>query len=417
MAHFVKPLGASDAGFRQGSNGALASMTIGPVGTTKVVVLWGGGRGGEILKLAALDPKGNRLATTRYLGQEGGHKPDPDGDDRWFLRYELKTASAGTGTLTALDKTGMPFARIELIVETGSVSKIDQTIRGADISTTETQSSVVTSSVIPFKSSPVPKGSTLTMGAATAPVHELLFSMNKDGTTYWIGACVPENTSDFTRAYVFFHPDTMASTDNGTYATFTGNWPRVQRYTLIQGVQLAEVRPMVLLVPFMTAASRTNQSTTNMFASHGFDTLNTIMDACQAAIGKTPRGTKLDTVGVASFSSGIEHLVRFAINVGGTGIIKEQIDFDSAFITKQKHSNLPKLAGATNIQVTQMSPHDPRVKDAKIRSHKWLQLDADAWPTTSFGAPRKGGVVDGFTLHNNIGNFMFRAMMSASSVT
>ena len=150
---------------------------------------------------------------------------------------------------------------------------------------------------------------------------------------------------------------------------------------------------MVLLVPFMTAASRTNQSTTNMFASHGFDTLNTIMDACQAAIGKTPRGTKLDTVGVASFSSGIEHLVRFAINVGGTGIIKEQIDFDSAFITKQKHSNLPKLAGATNIQVTQMSPHDPRVKDAKIRSHKWLQL------------------------HNNIGNFMFRAMMSASSVT
>lgn len=416
MAHFVKPLGASNAGFRQGADGALTSMTIGPVGTKKVVVLWGGGRGGEILMLAAVDSSGKRLATTRYLGKEAGHKPDPDGDDRWFLRYELKTANVGTGTLTALDKTGMPFARIELIVESGAIAKLEQTLKSGEISTMETRESVVPSSVLPFKLSPVPKGSKLGIGKASASVHELLFRMNKDGTTYWIGACVPENTVDFSRVYIFFHPDTMTKEDDSTYAAFAGRWPSVQRYTLIQGVQLAEIRKMVLLVPFMTAASRSNQSTTNMFAVRGLDTLNMLMDGCQTAIGLTPKGTKVSNVGVASFSSGIEHLVRFAISVGGSGIISEQIDLDSAFITKQAHSNAPRIKGAKNVQVTQMSPFDPRVKGARTAAHKWLQLGANAWPVTSEGPPIRGGVVQGFTLHNNIGNFMFRAMMAESSV-
>src|SRR5689334_6408400 len=104
MAHFVKPLGASNEGFKQRSDGVLISMTVGGVGTKKVVVLWGGGRGGEILLLAALDAGGHRLATTRLLGQEKGHAPDPDGDDQWFMRYELTTVAEGVGTLTAVDK-------------------------------------------------------------------------------------------------------------------------------------------------------------------------------------------------------------------------------------------------------------------------------------------------------------------------
>jgi hypothetical protein len=425
VAHFVKPLGASSEGFKQKSDGSLSSMTTGGVGSKKIVVLWGGGNGGEILKLAAIDSKGKRLATTRLMstptnkfGVEAGHAKDPDGDDQWFLRYELTIVAEGTGTLTAVDKTGMPFARIALIVPSGDVTEIKQTLATGGISGEETRDSVSPATVLPFTRtpSPTPKGSKLVVPPVTADVHELLFRMEKDGVTFWIGACVPAGTSDFTRAYIFFHPDTMTDPDNATYPAFTGAWPGVRRYVLIQGVQLAAAaKKMVLLVPFMTRASRSNTSATNMFASRGLDTLNSLLDACQTAIGLGSKGAKVARVGVASFSSGIEHMVRFAVKVGGTGIIKEQIDFDSAFITGAKHSSTPRVGGK-NIQVTQMSPFDPRLATPRAAANEWLQVDASAWPATSFGPPVIKGAPQGFTIHNNIGNFMFRAMMEKSIV-
>ena len=40
----------------------------------------------------------------------------------------------------------------------------------------------------------------------TANIHELLFEVIRDGTTFWVGVAVPANPVDFRRAQVFFHP-------------------------------------------------------------------------------------------------------------------------------------------------------------------------------------------------------------------
>ena len=120
MAYFSKPIYATFDGFKKkSSNGAISSMSIPTIGTKKNVVVWGGGRGGEVLRLSAMDATGIQLAKTRLLGVEKGHAKDPDGDDQWFMLYEVEALAEGTGTLTAQDKAGMPFARIAFVVGAG----------------------------------------------------------------------------------------------------------------------------------------------------------------------------------------------------------------------------------------------------------------------------------------------------------
>src|SRR5450432_2051128 len=105
MAHFVKPRAPNAADkFTGKGDGSLSSMTIAGKGSHFVVV-WGGDSKGEKLKLAALSTSGNRLATTKMVGLETGHPRDPDGDDRWYILYELTPVAEGTGTLTAVDGT------------------------------------------------------------------------------------------------------------------------------------------------------------------------------------------------------------------------------------------------------------------------------------------------------------------------
>lgn len=88
------------------------------------VVLWGGDSSGKELTLIANDAGGKRFATVTKVGLEGGRPVDPvDRDHLWFIKYEIAAPAAGTGTLTAVDKSGMPFARIQLIVSSGAAKK------------------------------------------------------------------------------------------------------------------------------------------------------------------------------------------------------------------------------------------------------------------------------------------------------
>lgn len=404
VAHFLRPTDEKGSpGYQMRSDGVLTAIKIDGVKAQKRIVLWGGDRNGNHLTFngGAYDAKGRLLARIVAGPVLEKHSKDPDDDHLWYFRYRLEGVAEGVGTLTAVDGANMPFARIQVTVGRGDIKvTLDDDIAAFTMASTST---VTQSSFVKFRDGTAGPGDKLDKDTAFATVAQLRFKVEKNKTTFWVGACIPDGTTDFSKAYIFFHPDTMGPDDNPTYSTFTGRWPGVFRYVEIIGVQLAQVQKTVLLVPFMTNLSQSIKSDTNMFADRSLDTVSEILAACGHAAGKAATGP-VKSLGLASFSSGINHLARFVSAVGNKSVIKEQIDLDSAFQIN-KHSNAPILKSARNTMVTQQ----PRMNN----SVKWIQLDENAWFETSFGPPKikgKHGVLvkNGGALHNNIGNFTFR---------
>lgn len=260
--------------------------------------------------------------------------------------------------------------------------------------------SIAPGSVGPYMFQRVPPTAALVEAPAIGTITELLFRIEKNGVVFWVGAAVPEGTSDFTRAYIFFHPDTIGSSDDAAYPTFTGRWPTVQRYVAEMGLQMAAAKKgMVVIVPFMTWKSKSNSAQTNLFADRGVDTINDIMTAVQMSLGQMLYFQSIEQIGVASFSSGVNHMARFAASIGSTGLIREQIDFDSAFMVS-KHMQAPVLESAVNWMVTQSPP--PRAGRPG-----WVQVSSHAF--------RNVPTMRNDT-HSQIGNMMFQSMMVFSAI-
>lgn len=193
---------------------------------------------------------------------------------------------------------------------------------------------------------PVMQGNFLEEMPVTSTIHELLFKVTKDNDVFWVGAAVPLGTTDFSKIQVFFHPTVVQQQANGQvivhaketdYPAFTGGWSgRLQRYIALEGGQLAGVRRVAMLVPFMTMASL-NGGTGNMFSIDPVATLSYITAAIQAAfdpLGLLPPPA-LDDVGVTSFSSGILAMKMFINSMIPSALVREVIDFDSPFISGQ----------------------------------------------------------------------------------
>ena len=205
-------------------------------------------------------------------------------------------------------------------------------------------------------------------------IHELLFEVRKAGSVFWVGAAVPKGTTDFTRAQVFFHPTvvqitrekTIIHANDNDYREFTGGWSaKLQRYVALQGVQLAKAgRLMPFLVPFTTMAALRGSKThpipaQNMFSDRPVETLNAIMEAIQSEIVPKATGTpSLTKLGASSFSSGIGALRLFLASMSASGLIKEVIDFDGPFITKEPKRLTPS-PGAVSKCFTQTGPAGP----------------------------------------------------------
>jgi hypothetical protein len=190
-------------------------------------------------------------------------------------------------------------------------------------------------------------------------IRELLFQIRKDGQTYWVGAAVPEGTTDFTRAQVFFHPTVInggvVHAADADYPTFSGGWSRsLQRYVNMQGVQLAHASKTTLIVPFMTMASLSGSSA-YMFATRPIETLNAIMSAVSEVATGKPDPVNVLRIGASSFSSGIVALTRFIRTFGSSRLILETTDFDSAFIIGSRRT-LPQSPGAIARVFSQVEP-------------------------------------------------------------
>jgi hypothetical protein len=412
----LKPVGDHTGRCKVRSDGVVTSMTI-PTkssGGKENIVLWGGGKGGEHLTVLGHTYAGKLMATGKEKFLEK-HAVDPDGDHFWYWVHEITPLlEEGNGVLTAFDKTGMPFARIACTIKSGKVNETEQVLPGGDISTEVTRRSVEPHTLALFRTPVVAKSSRLAVGSVTKSVHELRFKLEKDGNTFWVGATVPSGQTDFSRAYIFFHPHTMGG-HTSSYADFGDRWVKLHNdYVLHMGVQVAS-KGMVFLMPFMTQES-TQLPSANMFATKGLDTLQRVMDGCAKALGRTPG--KLAKVGVASYSSGINHLSLFGKNLGSSGIIKEQVDFDSPYETGLPHKSTPKVTGARNITVTQMFIGDPRVVADRAAAHEWIQVGARAWETVADGGSIAGltGRPLGDNLHAKIGTLTLRAILDTTKV-
>jgi hypothetical protein len=211
----------------------------------------------------------------------------------------------------------------------------------------------------------------LTMGdlfyeiAQTGTIHEFLFEMRKDGAIYWIGAAVPQGTTDFSKAQVFFHPTVVQAgvvhAADGDYASFRGGWSgRLQRYVAMQGGQLAGARRTTLIVPFMTMAATTGKAPAYMFATRPTETLNAILTAvCSEVAPGVLNPVQVSQIGVSSFSSGIGAMRLFILSFGG-GLIAETTDFDSPFIINEPKV-ITRASGAVGRVFSQVAPPYPQL--------------------------------------------------------
>jgi hypothetical protein len=242
-------------------------------------------------------------------------------------------------------------------------------------------------------------------------IHELLLRVRKAGSVFWVGVAVPEDTADFTRAQVWFHPTVVQNgrtlADDKDYPDFKGGWPGddgVQRYVALQGVQLAAAGlRMPLLVPFTTMAAikaggATNQ---NMFFDRPVETLNAIMAAVWLAIKPGVSGDPaLAAIGAASFSSGITALKIFLAAMP-SGLVQEVIDFDSPFIVQERNM-LTSSPPAVSKCFTQVPPVRPQVGYVTVTEKHFQRVTAYT------------DIVAKYRLHGRIGRMMYQSAMMNS---
>jgi hypothetical protein len=326
--------------------------------------------------------------------------------NHWVAKREFRKADGvvdplGT-TLKKLDKlTAPPGPAPKQFREIDGI-RIRQTLDEPSTSAHDSEvDSIEPSSVMPFLVPPLGQGQKLVQSKARGRLHEFLFEIEKDGATHWIGVAVPEGTTDFTRAYVYFHPATVGPAG---YKTFSGEWPTVQRYTNMQGVQMAAIRQRPVIVPFMPVTAKSDSASANMFASRGENLLNAVLQETQIQLGRTGTFDKLSKIGAASFSSGVDYLTRFLKSIGPSGLVGEVMDFDSAHMISA-HTSVPFGAAPAVWQISQAAP------PGGFRIG-WLHLPMSAFSEVkAFGDSGNPGNV-----HAKIGFMMFRAMMVSSII-
>jgi hypothetical protein len=191
----------------------------------------------------------------------------------------------------------------------------------------------------------------------SSTIHELLFRVEKDSSVFWVGAAVPFGTIDFTKAQVFFHPTVIQQgvvrAADADYPEFKNGWPNtMQRYTEMEGCQLAGGRLTTLLVPFTPMGALSSPSQ-NMFSSDPIGTINAIMAAVKDAVAPfAPVLTNIASIGVTSFSSGITAMRLFINHLSPTGLVREVTDLDSPYIVAEPKA-LTSSPGAVSRCYTQ----------------------------------------------------------------
>jgi hypothetical protein len=239
-------------------------------------------------------------------------------------------------------------------------------------------------------------------------IHELRIQVVKPDGTFWVGVAVPEGTTDFTRAHLFFHPTPIQAGQvraaDRDYPKFVGGWPtRIQRYMPRNGGQMAGARKIPLLVPYMTMASAKMDPKFNVFADRPQATLNAILTFAQQIILSDKSATvELRALSTSSFSSGVTFHAAFLELTKSMGLVVEVMDFDSTFIIS-KHEKVSGPAGGGNfLQFTQFDTIRKLPGRFDLPPRVWVKTKM----TGQDGKP--------VSVHGKIGFMMFLTAMTLS---
>jgi hypothetical protein len=161
-------------------------------------------------------------------------------------------------------------------------------------------------------------------------------------------AVVPDGTTEFNRALIFFHPlpTKRAGYDDGQYAQQTGGWHNIYRYCEQQGAQLAASnKKMIFIMPIFNLAST---ETCGFFPAKWKDLIELILRNIrdQRFAGRKGEPMNVNEIITASYSAGIQYMRTFLRDgVGLTGALKEVWDYDGRFSTaKDKSEGLSAFA-------------------------------------------------------------------------
>ncbi|TCU72464.1 hypothetical protein EDE08_105325 [Bradyrhizobium sp. R2.2-H] len=154
-------------------------------------------------------------------------------------------------------------------------------------------------------------------------------------------AVVPDGTTEFTRALIFFHPlpTPRAGYDDGQYADQTGGWHNIYRYCEQQGAQLAASnKKIVLIMPIFSLAST---ETCGVFPDKWKDLIELILRHIrdQRFPGRKGEDMDLKEVITASYSAGVQYMSTFLNRAKDLKpALKEVWDYDGRFSTSREKS-------------------------------------------------------------------------------
>jgi len=240
-----------------------------------------------------------------------------------------------------------------------------------------------------------------------AQIREFRFEVEKPNAKFWVGVAVPDGTTDFQRAHVFFHPTPVQNgvvrAADSDYPRFVGGWPkRIERYMPRHGGQMAAARKLPLIIPYMTMASAKMDQKFNVFADRPVATLNAILTATRTLCKQGDAQVQALFIGASSYSSGITYLASFLDVMKSSRLMVEAIDFDSTFIISPHPQVKTVPGGGIFIQFTQFERTFPRPGR--------FDLPPRVWAKTSMknldGKP--------LTVHGKIGWMTFFTAMSES---
>ncbi len=313
----------------------------------------------------------------------------------------------------SLDKTSIPSVAQLREISVGSLSKPQNASKlFADPPSVVTDAKLVDGKL---------KGGHLTPVVQTSQYQVHMFAHALKGAVpNRIAAVVPGGLTEFTRAFIFFHPlpTKAAGYEDADYAEQTGNWKNIYRYCDQQGVQLAaSKRKMVFIFPIFNLAST---DTCGRFPAEWKSLIEDIMVMLRKShapgLADEPRPTITDVV-TASFSAGVKYHHTFLTQAKDLGTyLRKVYDYDGRFSShKDLSEKLNVHSGAKVINYDQHSVKqdevnkeftsknaihlpDWRWRDLPNKQTSFLDIPLDI----AFEAPAKGSKI----IHGAIPRFM-----------
>lgn len=238
--------------------------------------------------------------------------------------------------------------------------------------------------------------------SSTVRVTTMLFQLDASVVPNWFGVAIPNNTRDFSKPNIFFHPiPAQAGYQDADYPTKTGLWPQLFYYLERLGYQIdAAIQSFgasptqIVVMPFLTSAATGTGILPAEWQSILTDILSDVRFAV-SGVGNAP--VTITEVAISSFSVGLVYSNAFRNTASGLKPLLKQVwDFDG-----YPRSLASSLVSTSTYQVR---------KYEQVVEPSSYYLPLARWSNYPAMAPNPGDPsrpTNGNEVHHAIRDFMF----------